>query len=73
MCVCVCVHVCVCISSLCMCVAMLLCVCLGWWMVDAQGLIGWAPASYLVPLNEGDEQEEGSENIMEREQEHGKA
>ena len=31
-------------------------------MVDAQGLIGWAPASYLIPLSETDKQEDDKEN-----------
>ena len=34
----------------------------GWWMVDANGALGWAPASYLVPLDEGDLAEEAKEN-----------
>lgn len=34
----------------------------GWWMVDANGKIGWAPASYLVPVDEGDLAEEAKEN-----------
>lgn len=46
---------------------------LGWWRVDAQGLIGWAPASYLVPVNESDLQEEAEENEHLIEQERGKA
>ena len=40
-------------------------------MVDAQGLIGWAPASYLVPVNENDMQEEAEENEQLIEQERG--
>ena len=41
-------------------------------MVDAQGLIGWAPASFLVPLNEDDEQEvDSGENLMENQNERG--
>lgn len=35
---------------------------IGWWRVDARGLIGWAPASYLVPVNSSDLQEEAEEN-----------
>ena len=35
--------------------------CVGWWMVDANGKIGWAPASYLVPVDEGDLAEEAKE------------
>ena len=31
-------------------------------MVDANGKIGWAPASYLVPVDEGDLAEEAKEN-----------
>ena len=45
----------------------------GWWMVDAQGVIGWAPASYLVPVNESDLQEEAEENEQLIEQERGKS
>lgn len=41
-------------------------------MVDAQGLIGWAPASYLVPVNETDLEEEAEENENLIEQERGK-
>ncbi len=41
-------------------------------MVDAQGMIGWAPASYLVPMNEGDLQEEAEENEQLIEQERGR-
>lgn len=40
-------------------------------MVDAQGLIGWAPASYLMPLNETDLKEEAEENEHLIEQERG--
>jgi len=40
-------------------------------MVDAQGLIGWAPASYLMPLNATDMQEEAEENENLIEQERG--
>ena len=40
--------------------------------MDAQGLIGWAPASYLVPVNENDLQEEAEENEQLIEQERGK-
>jgi len=40
-------------------------------MVDAQGLIGWAPASYLVPLNEEDREEAETDNLMENENERG--
>ena len=40
-------------------------------MVDAQGVIGWAPASYLVPMNESDLQEEAEENEQLIEQERG--
>ena len=31
-------------------------------MVDASGKLGWAPASYLVPLDDGDLAEEAKEN-----------
>ena len=31
-------------------------------MVDAGGAIGWAPASFLVPVDEGDMQDEAEEN-----------
>ena len=34
----------------------------GWWMVDASGKLGWAPASYLVPVDDGDLAEEAKEN-----------
>ena len=34
----------------------------GWWMVDASGMIGWAPASFLVPVDEEDLAEEAKEN-----------
>ncbi|CAI8044018.1 Neutrophil cytosol factor 1, partial [Geodia barretti] len=34
----------------------------GWWMVDASGALGWAPASYLVPVDEEDIAEEKEEN-----------
>ena len=34
----------------------------GWWMVDAGGVIGWAPASFLVPVDEEDLSEEAKEN-----------
>lgn len=44
----------------------------GWWMIDAQGLIGWAPASYLVPVDETDLEEEAEENENLIEQERGK-
>ncbi len=30
----------------------------GWWMADYHGKIGWAPASFLVPMDEELEQEE---------------
>ena len=40
--------------------------------MDAQGLIGWAPASYLVPVNENDLQGEAEENEQLIEQERGK-
>ena len=33
----------------------------GWWMVDAGGVIGWAPAPFLVPVDR-DLQEEAQEN-----------
>lgn len=36
--------------------------CAGWWMVDASGAIGWAPASFLVPVDEEDLAEEAKEN-----------
>ena len=31
-------------------------------MVDVGGAIGWAPASFLVPVDEGDMQDEAEEN-----------
>ena len=31
-------------------------------MVDAGGMIGWAPASFLVPVDEEDFSEEAKEN-----------
>ena len=31
-------------------------------MVDDHGMIGWAPASFLVPVDEGDQQTEDEEN-----------
>lgn len=34
----------------------------GWWMVDAEGMIGWAPASFLVPVDEEDLSKEAKEN-----------
>ena len=34
----------------------------GWWMVDANGMLGWAPASFLVPVDDGDLAEEAKEN-----------
>lgn len=40
-------------------------------MIDAQGLIGWAPASYLMPINETDLKEEEEENETLIEQERG--
>ena len=40
-------------------------------MVDAQGLIGWAPASYLMPVEETDLKEEAEENENLIEQERG--
>lgn len=38
-------------------------------MVDADGLIGWAPASYLVPvdMNHIDEEAKENENLIEQE------
>ena len=41
-------------------------------MVDARGIIGWAPASFLVPISENDIQEEEEENQQLIEQERGK-
>ena len=41
--------------------------------MDAQGLIGWAPASYLVPVNENDLEEEAEENENLIEQERGES
>ena len=35
---------------------------LGWWMVDSSGIKGWAPASYLVPVDDSTLQEETQEN-----------
>lgn len=35
---------------------------LGWWFVDAQGMLGWCPASYLVPVEEDDIDGEKEEN-----------
>ena len=34
----------------------------GWWMADASGIMGWAPASYLVPVDDSTLQEESQEN-----------
>ena len=36
----------------------------GWWMVDAGGvsMTGWAPASYLVPMDDNTMDEEAEEN-----------
>ena len=34
----------------------------GWWMVDANGSLGWAPASFLVPVDESDLADEAKEN-----------
>ena len=31
-------------------------------MVDAEGMIGWAPASFLVPVDEEDLSKEAKEN-----------
>ena len=28
---------------------------LGWWLVDREGELGWAPASHLEPTDEGSE------------------
>ena len=28
---------------------------IGWWLVECSGTLGWAPASYLVPVDEDDE------------------
>lgn len=36
-------------------------------MVDAQGLIGWAPASYLVPVNETEDEEQENKELIEQE------
>ena len=27
----------------------------GWWLVDTDGELGWAPASHLEPTDDGDE------------------
>ena len=35
---------------------------IGWWMVDAQGMKGWAPASFLLPLDEEDSRKEWEDN-----------
>ena len=40
-------------------------------MVDCRGSIGWAPASYLVPVDTDDLQEEAEENAQLIEQEKG--
>lgn len=40
-------------------------------MIDAQGLIGWAPASYLMPVDDTDLKEEKEENETLIEQERG--
>ena len=34
----------------------------GWWMVDNRGSIGWAPASFLVPVDAEDLRTEAQEN-----------
>lgn len=44
----------------------------GWWRIDAQGMIGWAPAAYLVPVNASDLQDEEEENLHLMEQDRGK-
>lgn len=39
------------------------CKCLvGWWLVDASGIMGWAPASFLVPVDEDDIETDQQEN-----------
>ena len=34
----------------------------GWWLIDVQGELGWAPASYLILNDEDDVEEEEQEN-----------
>ena len=41
-------------------------------MVDAQGLIGWAPASFMVSMNDSDKQDEIDENEQLIQQDRGK-
>ncbi len=40
-------------------------------MVDADGKFGWAPASFLVPMDEEEMQEEPQENEQAGESEYG--
>ena len=35
---------------------------IGWWLVDIQGMLGWAPASFLVPVDKDDIENEFKEN-----------
>ena len=35
---------------------------IGWWLIDIQGMIGWAPASFLVPVDKDDIENEFEEN-----------
>ena len=38
----------------------------GWWMVDVRGMMGWAPAKYLVPVDDDDLEEEEDNEIAEK-------
>ena len=34
----------------------------GWWLIDAHGELGWAPASYLILKDEDETEKEEEEN-----------